>query len=38
MKLKFDSSLDYHLDPIKCITNFFEGLLQQSAGFQEIKH
>ncbi|MHB8089468.1 MAG: DEAD/DEAH box helicase family protein, partial [Anaerolineaceae bacterium] len=34
MKLKFDSGLDYQLEAIKSVTDLFEGLPQQSAGFQ----
>lgn len=34
MKFKFDSGLDYQLEAIKCVTDLFEGLPQQSAGFQ----
>ncbi len=34
MKLKFDSGLDYQLEAIKSITDLFEGLPEQSAGFQ----
>lgn len=34
MKLKFDSSLEYQSEAIKCVTDLFEGLPQQSAGFQ----
>lgn len=34
MKLKFDSGLDYQLEAIKSVTALFEGLPQQSEGFQ----
>jgi type III restriction enzyme len=34
LKLKFDSGLDYQLEAIKSVTDLFEGLPQQSAGFQ----
>ncbi len=34
MKLKFDSGLDYQLEAIKSVTDLFEGLPQQSTGFQ----
>ncbi len=33
MKLKFDSGLEYQLEAIKSVTDLFEGLPQQSAGF-----
>ena len=32
--MKFDSGLDYQLEAIKSVTDLFEGLPQQSAGFQ----
>lgn len=34
MKLKFDSGLDYQREAIKSVTDLFEGLPQQSAGFR----
>lgn len=34
MKFIFDSGLDYQLEAIKCVTDLFEGLPQQSTGFQ----
>ena len=34
MKLKFDSGLDYQLEAIKSVIGLFEGLPQQSEGFQ----
>jgi len=34
MKFKFDSGLDYQLEAIKSVTDLFEGLPEQSAGFQ----
>lgn len=38
MKLKFDSGLDYQLEAIKCVTDLFEGLPEQSAGLTVTVH
>jgi len=38
MKLKFDSSLDYQIEAIKCVTGLFEGLPAQSAGLAVTVH